>query len=179
MKRGLILASAVLVAWVSNNNRIVPAQTSSSNGNVASKEAKIKKVRLYPAGYFSLPEGYQAYRTQDLIDAFFGYIFSPDKKIRIGWNFGIVKRPFSEGENKFLWVKSENISNSVLKYGLKRTDNEDVIAATVGLVNLSMSVKTESDVELFLSIARSYKDEKCDDCERALPELMDTIANQN
>jgi hypothetical protein len=174
MKRRLILVSAILVAWISNNSRIVPAQSSSSSSNVASKEAKIKKVRLYPMGYFYLPEGYQAYRTQDLHDAFFGYIISPDKKFRINWSFGIVKKPFEEGENKFIWVKSENISKGVLKYGLKRTDNKDAIVATVGLVNLFMSVKTESDVDLFLSIARSYKDEKCDDCELALPEPMDT-----
>jgi hypothetical protein len=52
MKRGLILVPAILVAWISNNSRIIQAQSSSSSSNVASKEAKIKKVRLYPLGYF-------------------------------------------------------------------------------------------------------------------------------
>jgi hypothetical protein len=169
MNRALILISATLVVWISNNNRILPSQSSLSSSNVASKETKTNKVRLYPKGYFIVPESYHAFRTQDLIDAFIGYIISADQKIRIDWSFGIVKKPFEEGEKKFIWVKSENISKGVLKYGLKHTDNGDVIVATVGGVNLFMSIKTESDIDLFLSIVRSYRDEKCDDCEYAAP----------
>jgi hypothetical protein len=169
MKQRLMLASMLLAAFLPSCISIGLAQASSSGSKVAPKESPKRKLRLGLVGYLPLPEGYEAYRTKDLRDAWYGYIVSPDNKIRINWSSGLVQTPFQEGEGKFVWVKRENIPKGVLKYGLMRTDDEEVIAATVGWVNLYMPVKAESDIDLFLGIARSYKMEKCDDCERPLP----------
>lgn len=170
MRRKLSLALMILVTLISSNICIGLAQSSPSSGKAAPKQSLKKKLRLGLVGYLPLPEGYKAYRTKDLRDAWYGYIVSPDNKIRINWSSGLVQTPFQEGEDKFVWAKREDIPKGVLKYGLMRTDAGKVIAATVGWVNLYMPVKAESDIALFLGIARSYKFEKCDDCERPLPE---------
>jgi hypothetical protein len=170
MKRRLILASMVFAAWISTGITIALSQSSSSRSTVVFKESQKRKLQLGLIGYLPLPEGYKAYRTKDLRDAWYGYIISPDNIHRITWASGMVQTPFEDGQNKFLCVKREAISKGVLEYGLMRTDSGEKIAATVGHVNLYMTVKAEKDIDLFLSIVRSYRVEKCDDCERPLPE---------
>ena len=82
----------------------------------------------------------------------------------------MVQTPFADGEDKFLWVKRENIGKGRLQYGLKRKDGGEMIAATVGFANFTMPVMFRVDVEKFLKLVRGYKAEQCNnDCERPLP----------
>lgn len=138
--------------------------------NTAAQPSHGRKLRLGMWGHILLPEGYRAYETDDLRDAWFGYIVSADDKVRINWTAGMVVTPFQEGEDKFVWVKSEKLSKITLQYGLKRTAEGELIAATLPGLNLWMSVKEVTDLNLFLEIARSYKIEACLDCVRPLPE---------
>jgi len=170
MKSRLKLSSMLLVVSLLGGLGVGRAQSPPPGNKSPARHARERKLRLGLVGYLLLPEGYKAYRTKDLRDAWYGYIVSPDNKIRINWSSGLVQTPFQEGEGKFVWVKREGIPKGVLRYGLMRTDEGDVIAATVGWVNLYMPVKAEGNIDLFLGIARSYKVEECDDCERPLPE---------
>jgi len=170
IKYRLIIGSLLLVALLPSGLSIGQAQTPSSGSKASAKQSREIKLRLGLVGYLLLPEGYKAYRTKALIDAWYGYIVSPDDKIRIKWSSGMVQTPFKDGEAKFVWVKHEEIPKGVLKYGLIHRDDGEMIAASVGWVNFYMPVKSEGDMDTFLGIARSYKVEKCDDCERPLPE---------
>jgi hypothetical protein len=169
MKCRLILTALALTVLISSEHSISHAQSPSSSDKVSVQQPRKRKMRLGLVGYLLLPEGYKAYKTKDLRDAWYGYIVSPDNKIRIRWSSGLVQKPFDKGEDKFLWVKREDIPKGELKYGLECTDDGDMIVASVGWVNLYMPVKSDSDINTFLEIARSYVVEQCDDCERPLP----------
>jgi hypothetical protein len=128
-----------------------------------------RKVHFGRWGYLVLPHDYKVYRTDDLRDAWFGDIAAPDNKAHIEWCYGMVGTPFDAGDDKFAWVKSENLGKSPLKYGLRHTNDGDIVAAALPGLNLAMLVKSENDIDAFLVIARSYRIEKCDDCEHPLP----------
>jgi len=135
----------------------------------ARSQSSDRKVRLGLFGYLVLPREYRAYRTEDLRDAWYGYIAPPDNKVRINWSSGLVQTPFQNGEGKFVWVKRETVAKSLLTYGVRHTKEGDVVDASVGGVNLHMTLKSDGDIDLFLKIARSFRREQCDDCERPLP----------
>jgi hypothetical protein len=159
MKRRLILASMLLAALVSGG--VSHGQSSSSGSKVPIK----RKVRLAPIGYVLLPEGYKAYREIRHRDTWHGYIESPDGSFKIEFWGGMVQSPFENAEDKFVWVKREKIGKGVLKYGLKRTDDGDVVAASVTWLNFTAPLIGEGDMDLFLEIVRSHRMEQCKECE--------------
>jgi hypothetical protein len=172
MKSRLRFGSALMAVLFLGGLSAGQAQIAASGGKASIKQARERKLRLGIVGYILLPEGYKAYRAKDLRDAWYGYIVSPDNKIRITWSSGMVQNPFQDDEAKFVWVKREIISKDMLKYGLMHTDDGKMIAASVGGIHLYMPIKSEGDMDTFLGIARSYKVEKCDECERPLPEAQ-------
>ena len=93
---------------------------------------------------------------------------APDDSFRIRWTAGLVQKPFDDGEDKFVWVKRENIFNGVLKYGLKRTAKGDQVEATVGHASFYAVIKSDGEMTQLFQILRSYRVEKCEDCERPL-----------
>lgn len=127
------------------------------------------KVSLEPLGFILLPEGYKAYRERVWVDVWYGYIESQDKLWRINYSAGLVQTPFQVEPDAFIWTKTENLSKSVLKYGLRRKEGKEFMAANIGLLNLTAEIKRESDKDTFLEIARSYKREECKDCGKPLP----------
>lgn len=134
------------------------------------RQSRKRKLRLGLVGYLLLPKGYKVYRTGKTVDAQGGYILSPDNSLKINWSAGMVQSPFADGEDKFLWIKREEIGNGGLSYGLKRTDEGEIIAATVGWVNFTMPVKSENNISKFLGIVRGYRMGQCNnDCESPLP----------
>ena len=152
--------------------------TSSARLQETSKDSnllKSRKVKLGVFGYLVLPKGYRAYQTADLRDAWYGYIAYPGQTFRIRYTAGLVQTPFQNGEDKFVWLKQETIRKQLLKYGLLRTAHGEEIAATIGTVNFYAPVKTESEMNLFLDIVRSYRFEHCEDCE---PVFQTTPANK-
>jgi hypothetical protein len=48
------------------------------------------RVRIDPAGFVSLPQGFKVKRTLNTIDAWGGYIESADEKFRINFGAGMV-----------------------------------------------------------------------------------------
>jgi hypothetical protein len=174
MIRFPVLATSALVLAVGCGVAACPAETriaqQASGQKNATAQAKSRKVRIALVGYFVLPIDYRVYRTNELRDAWSGYILSPDQCFRINWSAGLVQSPFENGEDGFVWVKREEISNGFLKYGVKRFPGGEQIAATVGFANFYAQIKTEHDQEQFMQIVRSYSVEQCDDCERPLTE---------
>jgi len=172
MKRPLTVALLMLVtlpfggAAICRSESLIDSQVKSRS----KKKSRTIKLRLGLVGFLLLPEGYKAYYTGRTVDAWGGYILSPDDILRIEWSAGMVQTPFADGEDKFLWVKREIIGKGRLQYGLKRTDKGEMIAATVGFANFTMPVKREGDVDKFLKLVRGYKVEQCNnDCESPLP----------
>jgi len=163
MKRRLVLASMLLVTLVYPG--VGHGQSPSSGNKVPVKESARRKVRLAPIGYVLLPQGYKAYREVRHRDTWHGYIESPDGSFKIEYWGGMVQSPFENGEDEFLWVKREEIGKAVLKYGLKRTDEGDVVAASVTWLNFTAPIKHVGDMDLFLEIVRSHRMEQCKDCE--------------
>jgi hypothetical protein len=131
--------------------------------------AQTRKVRLGIFGYLALPRDYRAYRTEDHRDAWYGYIVAGDNKTTIEWTAGLVQTPFDGGDDKFVWTKHETVGKWALKYGLLHTKDRDVVAAALPGLNLYIVLKSDNDLDTFLKIARSFRREKCDDCERPLP----------
>lgn len=175
MKLRLLTASTLLIALLTCGP-FTCTGASLSIGQVSSKgkkntqQSRKRKLHLGLVGFLPLPEGYKAYRTGRTVDAWGGYILSPDDSLRIEWSAGMVQTPFADGEDKFLWVRRENIGKGRLQYGLKHTDEGEIVAATVGFANFTMPVKREGDVDKFLKIVRAYKMEQCNkDCEAPLP----------
>src|SRR5437867_10553183 len=62
-----------------------------------SKQQKQRKIKIGLIGYFLLPDDYQIYKTNDLRDAWYGYILSPDKTFRNSWTSGLVQNAFQTG----------------------------------------------------------------------------------
>jgi hypothetical protein len=137
-------------------------------GGAVAAQSQSRKVRLGMWGYLVLPHDYKVYRTQDLRDAWGGYIASPDNKMHIEWSSGMVGTPFDDGDDKFVWIKRENLGKSPLRYGLRHTKEGDIVAAALPGLNLVMSLKSDDDIDAFLKIARSFRIEKCAECERPL-----------
>ena len=135
-----------------------------------------RKVRLCFFGYLLLPHDYRAYQTDDLQDAWYGYIASPSKKtLRIRYTAGLVESPFQQGKDKFVWLKTESIHKGLLKYGLLKKEHGGQMAATVGIVNFYATLETEAEKDLFLRIVRSYRMEHCQDCEFPLPKSKEAL----
>ena len=156
----------------SNVNRLTAILVSFSvlAGTVTiAAQPQFRKVRVGVFGYFVLPHDYKVYRTRDLRDAWSGYILLPDNKTNIEWSAGMVQAPFDKGDDKFVWVKRETIGKSSLKYGLLHTNEADVLAAALPGLNLFMVLRRDDGLDIFLKIARSFKRERCDDCEPPLP----------
>ena len=169
MKRKLTLI-LVVAALVSSGINIGHAQSPLSGNKISAKQSRKRKLRLGLVGYLLLPKGYKVYRTGRTVDAWGGYILSPEDSIRIEWSAGMVQTPFVDGEDKFLWIKRENIGKGSLQYGLRRTDKGEIIAATVGWANFTMLVKRDGDIDKFLGIVRGYRVKQCNnDCESPLP----------
>ncbi len=165
MRRKMILASMLLVTLVSGGVGIGHGQSPSSSSKASAKKPAKRKVRLAPIGYVLLPASYKVYREVRHRDTWHGHIESPDGSFRIEYWGGMVQSPFENGEDKFVWVKRENIGKGVLKYGLKHTEQGDVVAASVTWLNFTAPIKREGDMELFLEIVRSHRMEQCKDCE--------------
>jgi hypothetical protein len=172
MKRPLTVALLMLVALhfgeaaICRSEPLIDSQVKSRG----KKRSRTIKLRLGLVGFLPMPAGYKAYYTGRTVDAWGGYILSLDDSLRIEWSAGMVQTPFADGEDKFLWVKRENIEKGRLQYGLKRTDKGEMIVATVGFANFTMLVKREGGVGQFLKLVRSYKVEQCNnDCESPLP----------
>ena len=167
MKRALTSALLVLVVALPSG-RVAACRGQSSV--VPPGKSRPIKLRLGLVGYLRLPEGYKAFYTGRTVDAWGGYILSADGSLRVEWSAGMVQTPFADGEDKFLWVKRERIGKGRLQYGLRRTDEGEVVAATVGFASFTMPVKSERDVDQFLKLVRGYKMDQCgSDCERPLP----------
>ena len=132
-------------------------------------QPRLRKVRLGIFGYLVLPPDYKAYRTHDHRDAWYGYITLPDNKTLIHWTAGLVQTPFDNGDDKFVWIKRETVGKSSLKYGLLHTNDGDVLAAALPGLNLFMVLRRDDGLDIFLKLARSFKLERCNDCERPLP----------
>ena len=126
-------------------------------------------MQLYFMGYLTLPVGYKAFKTESWIDAWFGYIISPDEKFRINYSAGMVQTPFENGDKGYVWVKREVRGKVVLRYGLRRIASGDHIAATVPGMNFNATVKNANEIDLFLEIVRSYVVGKCSECAHAQP----------
>ena len=137
-----------------------------------SAQSATRNVRLGIFGYVVLPNEYKAYRTNDLRDAWSGYIVAPNNKTMVFWSAGLVQTPFDNGDDKFVWVKRENVGNTVLKYGLLHANDNDIVAATVPGLNLVMVLRSDNDLDLFLKIARSFRRDKCRNCERPLRQVL-------
>jgi hypothetical protein len=167
MKCKLILTLMLLVALILSGTTIAQAQATSSGDKVSSKQSRKRKVLLGP-GYVLLPESYKAYRNKSGIDTWSGYIISSDGDFRIDVYGGMVGSPFGIDEDKFVWTKVEGVSKEAIKLGLKRVGAGDVMVAESVWINFTASVKHDVDKESFLEIVRSYRDEKCKDCEEML-----------
>jgi len=133
-----------------------------------SAQSQTRKVRLGMLGYVVLPSDCKAYRTNDLRDAWGGYILFPDNKTNIAWSAGMVQTPFDNGDDKFVWVKRESLGKTSLKYGLLHANDKDIVAAALPGLNLVMVLKSDNDLDTFLKVARSFRLGKCDDCVRPL-----------
>jgi len=146
---------------------IARAQSRPSGDPSSSEQASKRRVLLYP-GYVLLPEGYQAFKNKSGVDTWSGYIVSPAETLRIVVYGGMVASPFAYDEDKFVWTRVESVSNSEMKVGLNRTDAGEKIVASVGWVNFTAQVRRQSDIDSFLEIVRSYKDEEYPGCEKML-----------
>jgi hypothetical protein len=164
VKRKSVLASMLLVTLVFTCVGS-GGQSFSSSGKAHAKKSAKRKVQLAPVGYILLPKGYKVFREVRHKDTWHGYIESPDGSFRIEYWGGMVQSPFENGEDKFVWVKRENISHGVLRYGLKHMEGGDVVAASVPWLNFTAPIKREGDLDLFLDIVRSHRMEQCKDCE--------------
>ena len=120
-------------------------------------------------GYVVLPSDCKAYRTNNLRDAWSGYILFSDNKTIIEWSAGMVQTPFDNGDDKFVWIKRESLGKTPLKYGLLHANDKDIVAAALPGLNLFIVLKSDNDIDTFLSVARSFKLGKCSDCGRPLP----------
>jgi len=101
-----MLATLVLLTSLSNSG------TLSVVGQYPKESHSKKKVKmqLYFMGYLYLPEGFKAYKTDSWIDAWFGYIVSPDNKFRINYSAGMVQTPFEHGESGALLLRTSTAS---------------------------------------------------------------------
>ena len=164
------IASLVLVSIL---GFLSPSALAQSDATPNAK--KTIKMQLYFMGYLTLPEGYRAFKTESWIDAWFGYIISPDEKFRINYSAGMVQTPFENGNKGVRWVKREVRGKIVLRYGIRRTENGDEIVATVPGMNFYASIKNVGDTDLFLKIARSYVVGKCLDCAHPEPAIQHAL----
>jgi hypothetical protein len=132
----------------------------SSPTNEITKRQTVKRARVDPAGFVSLPDGYKIFHTKGRnIDAWFGYIESADGKFRIDYGAGMVGSLFSKYKKKVKWSKVEQTSKSPIKFGLVRIKKKDVLVARTGWIEFSAPIKQKSDEDAFMEIVRSYSRE--------------------
>jgi hypothetical protein len=135
-----------------------------------SAQSETRNVRLGMSGYLVLPRDYRAYRTNNVRHPSSGYIVCADHKTIVVWSTGSLQMPFDNGDGKFVWVKREQLGKTLLKYGLLHANDTDIVAAALPGLNLVMVLRSNSDMNTFLKIARSFRREKCQGCERPLPD---------
>jgi hypothetical protein len=168
MKRRLV-AALMMTTLISSGISVGRAQSPSFRDKVSAKQSRKRKVVLHP-GYVRLPEGYQAYRTERMVDAWWGYLVSPDGNFRINISSGMVASSFGTDDDKFVWTKVEGKAKGAIKIGLKRTDKGELMVASGIWINFAAPIKREGDEDLFLEIVRSYRDGNCNGCDEMLSE---------
>ena len=142
-----------------------PSLNAHSDSQRPSHPPRARRVRLEPLGYISLPEGSRVYRDGLHVDVWFGHIELPDGALRIEYTCGMVQTPFDVEKERFVWTKTENLSHTAFKYGLKRGVNGDVMAARIGWLNFTAAIRDDRGRDLFLEIVRSYKKGRCRGCD--------------
>lgn len=132
--------------------------------NLPKKAEKTRFNIYYHLGSVELPEGYKGYYTEGFTDAWFGWIESPDKSLKINWAAGIVESLFEKYKSSLVWTKDETNSDYDIKIALINDKKKESLLAKVGDIQFFASINQESDKENFMKIIRSYQKKKCESC---------------
>lgn len=143
------------------------AQEKKRSASVESKmPLKTKRIQFWVFGSIEVPHGYQAKIIETRRDAPYGFIYSEDKKTKIGFSYGMVGSAINENNEKdFAWVKTLVINNRQISYGLVKKDGKKEIIAATG-VNFFQEIEKDDEIELFLNIIKTFKVGRCDECEK-------------
>ena len=159
MTRSVLLSALVAFAALAALGQALPSKIETS------KETPVKRFTIfYHLGSVELPDGYQGYVTTSWVDAWLGYIESPDRSFKIGWAGGLVESLFEKYKKGLVETETETTSNYSIKFALIRDKKVETLIASIGDLQFSGVVKDENDRSIFKKIIRSYQKEKCEIC---------------
>lgn len=154
----------MFLAFTSFANFAVCGQTLPANVETPKQTLKKRFTIYYHLGSVELPEGYKGYLTTSWVDAWLGYIESPEGNLKIGWAGGLVESLFEKYKKDLVETETEITSNYSIKFGLFRDKKEEMLIAVIGDLQFSAMVKDQRDKAIFKEIIRSYQKEKCESC---------------
>ncbi len=140
------------------------AQETPSARQSADALAQSKRVRLAPWWTILLPENYKAYRTDNLVDAWYGYIESTDHSFRVRYTAGLVQSPFEVDKDRIVWTKALEVDRFRFHYGLKRTAEGNRLIASLNGLYFSTEYRDETDLQRLLDLMRSCSSGQCSEC---------------
>jgi hypothetical protein len=144
--------------------------TSAQIRNTDPKTApKTVRVNIHPhLGSVEIPDGFDGYVGANWNDAWAGSLDSSDGRVKITWRAGIIEYVSEKRKEEIIWRDVENTPDFAIQLARLRNVNGDTLVARIGELEFSSPVSTKDNEDLFLSIVRSFRKERCYRC-RSLP----------
>src|SRR5262249_35999892 len=132
------------------------------------------RVNLYPhLGSVEVPNKFTGFVTSNWIDAWAGYLESPDQTLRVEWRAGMIGSVLERRKRDIVWTREEEINTLPAKMILLRNKSGDTLVARVGWLEFAALVKKKEDEQIFTAIVRSYQKERCTTCRSLSQKIAD------
>lgn len=149
--------SIIMVLAITASAQMPPNRTQPSRINI-----------YHHLGSIEVPAGFTGYVGANWIDAWAGAINDPDNGLSIDWRAGIIEYVSEKRKKDFISKEVDSSAGFPVDLSRFRDKRGETLVAKIGWLEFSSSISTEKEKELFLTIVRSFKKERCVTC-RSLP----------
>jgi hypothetical protein len=129
------------------------------------------RVNLYHhLGSVEIPAGFSGKVDANWIDAWAGTLETQSPRMEIGWRAGTIQyfSEDSELKKRIVWNRLEGTTELPIKLTLFRETGGDLLVARIDQMEFNVKLTGKDDEEIFTSLVRSYRTERCTGC-RYLP----------
>jgi hypothetical protein len=163
MKKRVRLALAVIaILLLTSSSSLAQINSAEATRRTANKRVNIHGRIL---GSIELPSGFRGYMTNDYMDAWAGYIESPDTGFKMNWRAGTIVYVLEDRKKDIVWQRNEGTGNDLItRASLKGKVGQQTLVTKIGWLEFSALIRNPADERTFASLIDSYQRTKCETC---------------
>lgn len=142
---------------------------------VDEKQGNTQRVNLGGFGSVELPEGFLAFRSQNWVDAWFGYIRSTDGEFRVSYGIGMGQSPFETQSENIELMDPTSFPEPVIKVGRRWETKGRTLFVAVPSAYFSAHILNDEQEKLFFEILATYEVARCRKCRSAMSSTADKL----